>query len=216
VNIECGKCKTSKEHTKEFFRFNIINGKEYLERVCKECRNTQARLAQKKRLLNPDYLSKIKQRRQEYSKKHYQENKEWYQNRNIRLKEHYRKHKRDNYDPLKEKKRHVKRMLNPTYKVSKLMSNRVNQLIQDKNYSSIVDLLDYSIADLMAHLEKQFRDGMAWDNYGPFWHVDHIKPVSHFSFESKDDPQFKECWALSNLQPLLKVENLSKGNRFVG
>lgn len=30
---------------------------------------------------------------------------------------------------------------------------------------------------------------------------------------SMDDPEFKECWALNNLQPLSKVKNQRKGNR---
>jgi len=29
-----------------------------------------------------------------------------------------------------------------------------------------------------------------------------------------EDPQIKECWALENLQPLLKADNRSKGNRW--
>ena len=107
-------------------------------------------------------------------------------------------------------------MLNPTYRVSRSMSSRINQLIRDKEFTSVIDLLDYSIKELMIHLEKRFRDGMNWDNYGPYWHIDHIKPVSHFKFKSKNDFEFKECWALSNLQPLLKSENLSKGNRYIG
>jgi len=214
--IECRKCKTAKQHTKEFFKSSICKGKEYLEKTCKECRNKAWLLAKEKRMLNSDYVSKITEKRQEYHKKHYQNNKDWYKERNSRLKEHYRKWKRDNYNPEKEKERHKKRMLNPAYKVSKYMSNRINQLIRDKNFISVLDIVNYSIQDLMNHLEKQFRDGMTWDNYGNYWHVDHIKPVSHFNFQSKNDPQFKECWALSNLQPLLKIENLSKGNRFIG
>ena len=32
----------------------------------------------------------------------------------------------------------------------------------------------------------------------------------------KEYNEFKECWALSNLQPKLKIENIRKGNRFSG
>lgn len=96
------------------------------------------------------------------------------------------------------------------------MSNRINQLIHDKNKQSWIDIVDYTIEELKNHLEKQFRDGMTWDNYGKYWHIDHVKPVSHFNFKSKLDPDFKECWKLTNLQPLLVKENLSKGNRYIG
>jgi len=77
-------------------------------------------------------------------------------------------------------------------------------------------ILGYTRYDLMAHLESLFKDGMTWDNYGSYWHIDHIKPQSLFVFESMHDPAFKECWALENLQPLEAFLNQSKGNRFVG
>ncbi len=216
MTIKCNRCEVEKNHTKEFFKSKIVKGKEYLEKVCKECRNKAWILAKQKRMSNPDYAAKITKQRKDYSKKHYQNNKNWYKNRSQRLKDSYKQWKRDNYNPQKEKERHAKRMLNPTYKVSKYISNRIRQLIRDKDFASVIDLLDYSIQDLMYSLEKQFRDGMNWDNYGNYWHIDHIKPVSHFNFKSKNDPEFKQCWALSNLQPLLKIENLSKGNRFIG
>ena len=96
------------------------------------------------------------------------------------------------------------------------MSNRINQLIRDKNKQSWLDIVNYNIEELKVHLENKFRDGMTWENYGKHWHIDHIKPVSHFKFTSKFDQEFKECWQLTNLQPLLAKENLSKGNRYVG
>ncbi len=73
------------------------------------------------------------------------------------------------------------------------------------------ELLGYRVETLMAHLESQFTKGMTWDNYGK-WHVDHIKPVSHFSFESIHDPEFLECWSLWNLQPLWGRDNVRKSN----
>lgn len=55
---------------------------------------------------------------------------------------------------------------------------------------------------------------MNWDNYGSYWHIDHIKPISLFKYETAEDPEFKKCWALDNLQPLEKIANLKKGNKF--
>jgi len=64
------------------------------------------------------------------------------------------------------------------------------------------------------HLEKQFKDGMTWDNYGD-WHIDHIRPISSFNFKSYEDKEFKECWDLNNLQPLWAEENIRKHNRIL-
>lgn len=73
-------------------------------------------------------------------------------------------------------------------------------------------LVGYTIADLRAHLERQFTRRMTWDNYGD-WHVDHILPVSGFTFTSADDPDFRACWALTNLRPLWAPANMSKSNK---
>jgi hypothetical protein len=72
-------------------------------------------------------------------------------------------------------------------------------------------LVGYTRAELTAHLESQFQPGMTWENYGVGgWEIDHIRPQASFSFTTPEDAQFKECWALSNLQPLWMPDNRSK------
>jgi hypothetical protein len=68
---------------------------------------------------------------------------------------------------------------------------------------------------------------MSWERFSEI-HIDHIIPRSHFEYESEEDEQFKQCWALSNLQPRWattriaekygseQVGNLNKGARFIG
>lgn len=77
------------------------------------------------------------------------------------------------------------------------------------------DVLGYTPKELMAHLESLFTDGMSWDNMGE-WHIDHVRPVALFNFDSMDHPEFKECWALENLQPMWESDNLSKGSLWEG
>lgn len=74
-------------------------------------------------------------------------------------------------------------------------------------------LLGYGVDDLRRHIERQFRDGMTWDNHGSLWELDHIVPLASFTFASADDAEFRAAWALSNLQPLFKKHNRSKGGR---
>mgnify|MGYP003405137572 CR=1 FL=1 len=69
--------------------------------------------------------------------------------------------------------------------------------------------VDYSIEELMAHLERKFKQGMSWENKGD-WHIDHIIPRSSFKYSSPDDTDFKKCWSLSNLQPLWAIDNIRK------
>lgn len=70
----------------------------------------------------------------------------------------------------------------------------------------------YTIAELKAHLERQFTRGMNWDRFmaGDI-HIDHIIPQREFDLQ--DDEQWRKCWCLSNLQPLWAKDNLEKRDR---
>lgn len=70
-------------------------------------------------------------------------------------------------------------------------------------------LVGYTLADLMRHLERQFLPGMTWENRGE-WHIDHIRPLCSFEFQTPDCPQFGEAWALTNLRPIWARDNLKK------
>lgn len=77
-----------------------------------------------------------------------------------------------------------------------LLKRCVRRMSVDKN-DKTVNILGYSAEDLKVHLEKQFADGMSWDNHGE-WHIDHIKPVS--SFEKFTHPSIVN--SLDNLRPM--------------
>lgn len=62
------------------------------------------------------------------------------------------------------------------------------------------------------HLEKMFRDGMSWDNYGAYWHIDHKIPVSWFNVTNENC--LRAAFNYKNTHPLLKEENMAKGNRW--
>lgn len=83
-----------------------------------------------------------------------------------------------------------------------------------KNGRHWEDMVGYTLAELMGTLEREFRDGMSWGNYGAVWHIDHIIPLAHFHYDSSEDPEFEKAWALNNLQPLLVTENLKKHTKF--
>lgn len=96
------------------------------------------------------------------------------------------------------------------------LNRNISELVRlalKKNKTGWRSSVGWTMPELKAHLEKHFRFGMSWGNYGK-WHLDHIKPRSLFTFSSPHDPQFKECWALSNLQPLWAGENLAKNSTY--
>ena len=74
-------------------------------------------------------------------------------------------------------------------------------------------LVGFTVDQLKVHLEKQFDENMTWENYGPYWHLDHKIPIAVFNFETPEDIDFKRCWSLENLQPLEARQNISKGCR---
>lgn len=75
-------------------------------------------------------------------------------------------------------------------------------------------LVGYTVHDLMRHLESLFLPGMTWENSGREWHIDHIRPRSSFTYSEPTDPEFLKCWAMANLQPLWKIDNLRKGAKY--
>lgn len=97
-----------------------------------------------------------------------------------------------------------------------ILYHRLKKRGLSKFSKSTFNILGYTLEDLKKHLENKFQPGMTWENYGIEWHIDHIKPDSWFNYSSTEDLSFKECWSLSNLQPLWAKDNLKKGNRFVG
>lgn len=93
------------------------------------------------------------------------------------------------------------------------MSVLMNRMLKNgKEGKSWQKYVDYSLAELKKHLEDLFLPGMTWENYGE-WHVDHIIPRVLLPCVDHYEENFSKCWALSNLQPLWKIDNLKKGAR---
>ena len=100
------------------------------------------------------------------------------------------------------------------FRISQNMGSAIcHSLKGKKEWRKWQDIVGYTIDDLIKHLEDKFNDKMTWDNYGLYWEIDHIKPKSLFRCSDTND-EFKKCWALSNLQPLEKIENRQKSNSF--
>lgn len=112
-------------------------------------------------------------------------------------------------------KREVKRRnKDPNYKLRTNVSRAIRGMLAGKQKSgSCLSYLPYSFQQLREHLESQFDDQMSWENYGSYWDVDHIYPHSLLPYDSMEHPNFAKCWALENLQPLEKIENIKKSNK---
>jgi hypothetical protein len=113
----------------------------------------------------------------------------------------------DKYLSAEKKRIKLRRQQDPQWRLNRNMSKAVwNWLKKSKDFQHWETLVNFTVAELRQHLEEQFDENMTWDNYGRYWHVDHIYPISRCK-------TFEEAWALTNLQPLERIENLRKGNR---
>lgn len=78
-----------------------------------------------------------------------------------------------------------------------------------------LELMGCDAEFLKSHIEKQFKCGMSWGNYGyRGWHVDHIRPIC--SFDLSDPQQHKAAFHYSNLQPMWGRDNFAKGGKWEG
>lgn len=72
------------------------------------------------------------------------------------------------------------------------------------------NMVGCSSTDLKRHLESKFKRGMTWDNYGDYWHVDHIIPCA--AFDQSITSQRAQCWHWTNLRPLEAAKNMAKSD----
>jgi hypothetical protein len=146
--------------------------------------------------------------------------KEWAKDKGEYLKKKHTQWREENKEHVNKYKREYERKRraeDPKYRLTARTRTAVYTCLKEANvvkYRSTFTLLGYSIEELMVHLEKQFTEGMTWENYGQ-WHVDHIRPIASFNFTSPEDEDFKACWSLDNLQPLWGPDNLFKGSRYL-
>jgi 5-methylcytosine-specific restriction endonuclease McrA len=189
---QCVKCSKIKPLT-EFYKDSRTTDGLYCS--CKKCHDKRSRNWAK------NNIQQFKEYQEKYIKKWKKENPE-------RVRELNKKH----YNKISK---------TPFYKVNKKISRSIRYCLKgNKNGRPWETLVGYTLEELIAHLESKFEDWMTWDNHGIYeegklkWQIDHIRPISSFNFTSPEDKEFKDCWALENLQPLEATENLKKGNKY--
>ncbi len=123
---------------------------------------------------------------------------------------HYKKITRKEHMAFYQRKRRQ----NPMVHLSSNISTAIWVSLKGNKKGHWESLVGYNLEQLKQYLEKRFKKGMTWGNYGE-WHLDHIIPKSAFNFSKPEHIDFKRCWALSNLQPLWKTQNLIKHNILV-
>lgn len=99
----------------------------------------------------------------------------------------------------------------PNYRLRVILRSKFHKVLKGIK-TSHTNTLGCDLAFLKNWLEFRFDENMSWENFGSYWHIDHILPVSKFDF-TEERSKFI-CFHWANLQPLPGPENQSKHNNF--
>ena len=229
---KCGKCHIEQD---VYFFGKDSKQKDGLKLYCKNCRKQECKIYRdtnsnkiseyhKKNFLKKRdeilkrsnlWLLENKEKKKEIDKKYREEKKELIINNRIKFFEknpnkklqYQKKYRENNKENIKiENKK-------PFNRLKHNIRSRVYKFLNVKNIrkdNKTFDIVGCSPNQLKEHLEKQFNDGMSWDNYGK-WHIDHIIPLSS---ANNEDEVYKLCHH-TNLQPLWAEDNLKKSNKIL-
>ena len=101
---------------------------------------------------------------------------------------------------------------NILYRIGKMVRSRIYNYVNKNNNKTYktFDIVGCSPEFVKEHLEKQFIEGMTWENQGK-WHIDHIIPLS----SAKTEEEVYKLCHYTNLQPLWAEDNLRKSNKIL-
>lgn len=198
---KCSKCKIEKEFSEFCKSKNRPDGLHY---YCKLC-------------VKKDKIQPTKEYYAEYRKKNKEKIKESHskykktEKGKITNSRQYKKYRLKNKDKINLRSK-LRRKNNPLEKVIIGLRNRLRKFIksnkQIKN-GTMIEILGCSKEFFKTYLENQFNSEMNWNNYGTYWHIDHIIPISN----GKNIEELNKLSHYTNLRPLEAKENMRKGNK---
>ena len=223
---KCSVCGDEKPATTEFFHPNT-GGKYGLRAQCRPCRQAAVRESIKRPEV--DAARKALAARYVLSGEYAEQKRRWrekniekarastaaYKARNpeatrlaaLRWRE-------ENRDKARAKQRRADAVLQtkPIHVLNKRIKGRIREMFRGAYQPGTIGKhLEFTKAELLSHIERQFTAGMTWARLvaGEI-HVDHIVPIAAFDIKEIGDSEFRACWALGNLRPMWAVDNWSK------
>jgi hypothetical protein len=225
---------SKKCNQKSFYEKNkdkaLKKSKEWAKKNRDYCLEIGKRWRSENKDYNKEWYEKNKDKALKKQKKWYKENKdkalkkskEWAKKNREKRRASGRKYYKENPKKIMESNsKHLKKKFenDKIYKINFKLAANIRSRIRNaikllyRNQHSI-DILGCTVEYARGHLEKQFKEGMTWENHGLYgWHIDHIIPCA--SFDLTDPEQQKKCFHYTNLQPLWAKENMSKGAKIL-
>lgn len=218
----CTICKEEKELSYFAKKNKLKDGTQRYSLICKKCVNEKDNERRK--------TKEYKEYKSKYDKQYYIEN-------NNKILEYKKQYHIDNRDKILIQKREYRKKPENKEKIKKYFLENPHKIkeaqkkYRDKHphiiawrrilYRTLYHLgkekegdtkneMGYSAVQLKHHLEKLFKEGMSWKNYGE-WEIDHITPLTLFD----NNATCSEVNTLSNLQPLWLEENRRKYNNLI-
>ena len=113
---------------------------------------------------------------------------------------------------VKNAYRKQKRIESPSYRLREMLRQRQYHAIAGKQKSgSAVQDMGCTAQEACDYLESLFDEHMTWDNWGTYWHLDHIFPLAKANMEDRVEYLAVSNWR--NLQPLEEKANIAKGDK---
>lgn len=121
----------------------------------------------------------------------------------------------EKYKSIRNADNKTRRETDKSYAIEKNVRSRIYEMLRKNGTSrkGKANFLGMDIKTYRKWLEYQFHDGMSWKNYGEYWHIDYVRPCDSFIFTSYDDDAIHACFNWKNTRPMIKKDNLSKGNK---
>ena len=193
---EANKEKIAKQK-KEYKKKN----KEHLEACHKQWKKENREHIKK---YNQGWKKENREHVSEYQKEYRTENKE-------RLSTQEASHRRQNRDKYNENQRRRKKE-DPIFAIHCNVRRTTKRVIERgfRRGSAVRDM-GCTGEEAKKHLESLFDEHMTWENYGEYWHIDHIYPLAAANL--KDRVEFLAAVNWRNLQPLEAKANMEKGDQ---
>ncbi len=90
----------------------------------------------------------------------------------------------------------------PLFRLRHSINALINHHLKENKSNRSIEYLGCTIQEYKQYLEPKFTSEMNWDNYGLYWEIDHVHPLSK-----------NGSFHYTNTQPLTINENRTKSNK---